>query len=208
MSETAVIAMKRNIVLAAHQAGEGHVASAFSILDILWVLYDQVLRADNPADQISGDRFVLSKGHASLALYAVLAAKGKLPADAMENFCAYYALLGGHPDSVKVPHIEASTGSLGHGLPIATGMALGAKIRGHANQIFCLVGDGECNEGSVWESALLASHHQLSQLTCIVDYNHSTDRALHMGDLVAKFKAFGWDAESIDGHNHDQIKVF
>jgi transketolase len=137
-------------------------------------------------------------------LYAVLASKGILAADALEHFCGYQAALGGHPDSVKLAGVEASTGSLGHGLPIATGMALGAKIQKHGNQIYCLVGDGECNEGSVWESALLASH-QLHNLTCIVDYNHSTDRALQMGDLAAKFRSFGWDTAAIDGHHHGQI---
>lgn len=144
------------------------------------------------------DRFILSKGHGCLALYAVL---GEI-----KNFCGYDSPFGGHPDSNKITGVEASTGSLGHGLPMAVGMALGSKIRKLDNRIFCLVGDGECNEGTIWESALLASHHKLSNLCCIVDYNHSTDRALKMSDIAAKFDAFGWYAVWIQGHNHREIE--
>jgi transketolase len=198
--------MKCQIVLAAHSAGEGHVPSAFSILDILWVLYDQVMKFDaNRPNELAMDRFVLSKGHASLALYAVLEEKGFFSPENLNTFCKYDSKLGGHPDCNKVLGIEASTGSLGHGFPIAVGIALGSKIRQFENRIFCLVGDGECNEGTIWESALLAAHHQLSNLCCIVDYNHSTDRALELGDLEGKFMSFGWDVLTINGHDHEEI---
>jgi transketolase len=113
--------------------------------------------------------------------------------------------LGGHPDSNKLEQIIASTGSLGHGLPIAAGIAMAFKIRSLDGRIFCLVGDGECNEGTIWESALLASHHKLDNICCIIDFNHSTDRALSLGDLEKKFLAFGWHVISIDGHSHSQI---
>ena len=198
--------LKRLIVKAAAAAGEGHIGSAFSVLDLLWVLYAQVLRIDpkNPKCD-ERDRFVLSKGHSSLALYAVLAKSGFFSVAELERFTAFDSFLGGHPDHNKVPGVEASTGSLGHGLPMGTGMAMGMGIRKIDRRVIVLVGDGECNEGSIWESALLAAHHRLSNLTCIVDYNHSTDRALSLGDIAAKFAAFGWATITINGHDHKAI---
>ena len=198
--------LKRQIVLATVASGEGHIPSAFSILDIIWVLYDTVLHIDpkNPSDD-QRDRFILSKGHGALALYAVLANKGFFPVSELEGFARYDSILGGHPDCNKVPGVEASTGSLGHGLPMAIGMALGMRIHHVNSRVFVLVGDQECNEGSIWESALLAAHHRLSNLTCIVDYNHSTDRSLQLGNIAAKFEAFGWGACTINGHDRDAI---
>jgi transketolase len=205
-SNTGLITLKEQIIRAAAAAKEGHIASALSILDILWVLYDKVLRIDpkKPLAE-SRDRFVLSKGHGCLALYAVLASKGFFPSAELENFAAYNNSLGGHPDCNKVPGVEASTGSLGHGLPIAVGMALGLKVKGSASKVFCLIGDGESNEGTIWEAALLANQYGLNNLICIVDYNHSTDRALRMGDIAAKLSAFGWSATVINGHDHAQL---
>ncbi|MEK9161313.1 MAG: transketolase [Patescibacteria group bacterium] len=198
--------LKKIIVTASSKSGEGHIPSAFSVLDILWVLYDKVLKFNpkNPSDQ-KRDIFILSKGHASLGLYAVLAEKGFFPLSELENFGKFDSILGGHPDRNKVPGVEASTGSLGHGFPISIGVALGLKIKRSTSKVFVLIGDGECNEGTVWESALLASHHKLSNLYCVVDYNHSTDRALDMGDLAEKFKSFGWDTCVINGHDHAEI---
>lgn len=198
--------LKRKIVKISNNAKEGHIASAFSILDILWILYDKILKVDpkNPKNQ-DRDVLILSKGHASLGLYAVLAEKGFFHRKHLESFCEFDSLFGGHPDCKKIPGVEASTGSLGHGLPIGVGMALGFKIRGNKNRVFVIIGDGEANEGTTWESALLSSHHNLSNLTCVVDYNHSTDRALLMGNLVAKFQSFGWEAKIVDGHNHEEL---
>ena len=199
--------MKRSIVRAAANAGEGHIASAFSILDILWVLYDRILNLStiqNP--YMERDRFILSKGHASLGLYAVLAEKGFFSFSELENsFCKFSSIFGGHPDCNKVPGAEASTGSLGHGLPFAVGIALGYKIKKLPHRIFTLIGDGEANEGTVWESALLAAHHKLNNLCCIIDYNHSTDRALQLNDIVGKFEAFNWATCTINGHDHQEI---
>ena len=198
--------LKKDILAAATKAREGHIASAFSILDLLWVLYDRVMHL-NPANPRAEerDRFVLSKGHGSLALYAVLATKGFFPSDRLHSFAAYDGILGGHPDRTKVPGVEASTGSLGHGLPMAVGIAYGLRLKQSAQRVFCLIGDGEANEGSVWESALLAVHHHLDNLCCIVDYNHSTDRALNLGDLLKKFAAFGWATSGVDGHDREAI---
>lgn len=198
--------IKRQIVLASARKGEGHIASAFSILDVLWVLYSSVLRTfpDNPSHE-DRDRFILSKGHGSLALYAVLAEKGFFPSAEFDRFAEFEGSLGGHPDCNKVPGIEASTGSLGHGFPMAVGMAIGLRIKNSLSRVCCLIGDGEANEGSVWEASMLAAHHKLGNLTCILDYNHSGDRALHLGDLRQKFAAFGWEVWEIDGHDYQQI---
>jgi transketolase len=200
--------LKRAIVEAAVYAGEGHIPSAFSILDILWVIYDKILRID-PKDyrHPERDRFVLSKGHASLGLYAVLAEKGFFRLEELKNFGEYDSMLGGHPDMNKVPGAEASTGSLGHGFPMATGIALGLRIRKSDARVYTIIGDGECNEGTIWESALIAAHHKLSNLTCIVDHNHSTDRALGIESLTDKFSAFGWKCIEIDGHDTDEIEA-
>ena len=200
--------LKCEIITATTVTKEGHIPSAFSILDIVWTLYDRVLRYDpkNPKSD-ERDRFILSKGHGSLAAYTVLAEKGFFPASELNQYCTLKSRLGGHPDHNKVPGIEASTGSLGHGLPFGVGVAMALRIRKVDRRVFVLAGDAECNEGSIWEAALLAAHHQLSNLTCIVDYNHSTDRALNMGDIRAKFAAFGWAATTINGHDNAAIET-
>lgn len=195
--------LRARIIEAASISREGHIPSALSILDILWVLYDRVLNVTPlTIHSKSRDRFVLSKGHASLGLYAVLAEKGFFPRYALESFGAFESFLGGHPDTNKVPGVEASTGSLGHGFPIAVGMALGLRIQHSPARVFCIVGDGECNEGTIWEGVALAAHHKLGSLSCIVDYNHSTDRALALGDIGSKFASFGWAVRNVDGHDH------
>jgi transketolase len=205
-SPSVVSELKKDILLCAHRAKEGHIASAFSIIDIVWVLYDRILRFDcRKPDWGARDRFILSKGHASLALYAVLAKKRFFPAEDLNTFARHDSLLGGHPDRDKIPGVEASTGSLGHGLPMAVGMALALRIKHSDRLVYCLVGDGECNEGSIWEACLLASHHQLNSLCCIVDFNHSTDRALNMGKLDDKFRSMGFDAVVVDGHDHEAL---
>lgn len=197
---------RKTIITMATNADEGHIPSALSVLDILWVLYDRILKINphNPKAP-TRDRFILSKGHAALGLYAILAEKGFFPSSELENFGKYNSLLGAHPDRNKVPGVEASTGSLGHGFPMGVGIALALKIKKINSNVFVLIGDGEANEGTIWESALLASHHNLSNLCCITDYNHSTDRALKIGDVVSKFKAFGWESFSINGHDHEEI---
>lgn len=194
-----IIKLRKDILRLAYKAQEGHIPSAFSILDIIWVLYNQVLKPQ--------DKFILSKGQGCLALYAILAEKKIISKkELINNYCKYDSIFGGHPDRNKIAAILASTGSLGHGLPIAVGIAMAARIKNRRSRIYCLIGDGEANEGSIWEAALIAGHHQLSSLCLIVDYNHSTDRALKLGNLNAKFTVFGWQVHNIDGHNHDEIK--
>ncbi len=183
---------------------EGHIPSSLSILDIMYVLYDKVLDIDSiKKNKIDRDRFILSKGHASLGLYVILDHFGLLKED-INTFCDWNSKLGGHPTD-KIFGIESSTGSLGHGLPIGVGLALAYKIKKYKNKIYVIVGDGEANEGTIWESALLAKHHNLDNLYCIIDFNHSTDRAIDLGNLKLKFDSFGWNIIEIDGHNHDDI---
>ena len=183
---------------------EKHDASAHSTLDVLWVLYDRVMRYD-PKEPRSEDRdrFVLSKGHGPVAYYAILAAKGFFSPDILRTFEQYNSILGGHPDRNLVPGVEASTGSLGHGFPMAVGIALALRLKKSPRRVFALIGDGECNEGTIWETALLAGSQALTNLTCIIINNHSSN--LQLGDIAAKFAAFGWSARTIDGRSHTQI---
>jgi len=183
---------------------EKHDSSTHSTLDVLWVLYDRILHYDsaNPTSE-DRDSFVLSKGHGPLALYAVLAAKGFFPVDTLKTFAAWDSILGLHPDHTKVPGIEVSTGSLGHGLPMAIGISLALRMKHNVRRVYVLIGDGECNEGSIWESILLAGNLHLSQLTCIVINNHSS--SMNLGNLATKFTAFGWNTTTINGHSHDDI---
>lgn len=182
-----------------HLNKEGHIASSLSVLDLVYCIYKNYITSNGK------NKFVLSKGHASLGLYAILEHfEILMPQESLETFCSFNSVLGGHP-TTKVSGVEASTGSLGHGMPISVGMALAKKIKNESGVIFCLIGDGEANEGTIWESALLASHHQLNNLCCILDHNKSTDRALNIGNMIKKFEAFEWNTKSIDGHNPKEI---
>ena len=207
---TPVNTLKRQILQAAYLAKEGHIASAFSVLDILYVLYALVLDVmpESPRHP-DRDYFILSKGHASLALYAVLAESKFIKLDELALFARGVSRLGGHPCKQLVPGVEASTGSLGHGLPMAVGVAMSLKKEQRVERVFCVIGDGEMNEGSIWESLLLGGHHKLSKLTVILDYNHSNDRALKLpleGDGAERIiGSLGWRVSCIDGHDHTQI---
>lgn len=183
---------------------EKHDSSSYSTLDVLWVLYDRVMSYDarNPRSE-ERDRFVLSKGHGPVAYYAILADKGFFPHSELKKFMQWNGILGAHPDRNQVPGVETSTGSLGHGLPMAAGIAMALRLKKSDRRVFALIGDGECNEGSIWEAILLAGNRQLSNLTCIAINNHSS--SLELGDLAAKFAAFGWAAITIDGRDHAQI---
>ncbi len=191
-------------IMALATGDEKHDSSAHSTLDVLWVLYDRILRYDprNPRSE-ERDRFILSKGHGPVAFYAILADKGFFPSSALSSFERWDGILGGHPDRNQVPGVEVSTGSLGHGLPMAVGVAMGLRAKKSDRRVFALVGDGECNEGSIWEAILLAGNLHLPNLTCIAINNHSS--TANLGDLTAKFAAFGWHATTINGRDHDQI---
>jgi transketolase len=201
------LALRRQIILALAAGQRGHVASAFSLVEILRVLYDDVLRYDARDPRCADrDRCILSKGHGCLALYVVLAEKGFFPEEELWRFCKSDGILGGHPEFGKVPGVEASTGSLGHGLPIGVGMALCARMDGAKHRIFVVGSDGECDEGSVWEAALCAAKHHLSNLVLLLDYNKqqsysTTYEVLDLDPLGDKWRAFGFAVEEVDGHD-------
>lgn len=198
--------LRLRIVEMVRRSGEGHIPSSFSILDIIEHLYAKVLRVDagNPDDP-DRDYFYLSKGHGAAALFVVLRERGFLKESDLEAFSTAGGILGGHPDRTTVPGVEASTGSLGHGFPTAVGTALGLRILGRDNRVFALLGDGECHEGTVWESANVAANLQLGNLCAIVDWNGSAAQLMPLDDQPAKWRAFGWDVMEIDGHSAEDI---
>jgi len=201
--------LRRKIVDMVYRAGEGHIPSAFSIIDIIAYLYDDVIRFDpsNPSWD-ERDYFILSKGHGCAALYVVLQKHGFISQHDLDNKSKKGAILGGHPDRTKVPGVEASTGSLGHGIVMAMGIALGLKIRNKKNKVIGLVGDGECNEGTIWETVLVAANLKLGNFCCIVDNNGSSDQVLPVPDIAKKFESFGWETYEIDGHSLKDLKIF
>jgi transketolase len=198
--------LRKQIVRMITEAGEGHIPSSFSIVDLISVLYDKHLRvsASDP-DLPDRDHFILSKGHGCAALYVVLEQHGFLQQSDLDSYGTYSGILGGHPDRSKVPGVEASTGSLGHGFPFAVGVALGQKLQGRDSRVFALVGDGECHEGTIWEGALVGQNLGLSNLCCIVDYNHSSSQILPHPDLVGQWRSFGWNVRSCEGHDFEEI---
>jgi len=189
-----------------------HLGSSLSAVDILTVLYFKILKIDpkNPLDE-NRDRFILSKGHAAAALYAALAERGFFPKEILDGYCRDGGKLPGHSTRGCVPGVEVSTGSLGHGLPMGAGMAIAAKNDGKNYRIFILMSDGECEEGSVWEAALFASHHQLDNLIGIIDYNKlqafgRTNEILNLEPLKKKWEDFGWKVKEVDGHSFSEIE--
>jgi transketolase len=192
--------------------GGSHVGSALSCADVLAVLYGRVLRIDprNPR-WMDRDRFILSKGHACAALYAVLAERGFLPIEKLATHYQNGSDLCGHA-SHKVPGVELSTGSLGHGLPVASGMAYAAQLANRPHRVFALLSDGECDEGSIWEAALFAGHHHLANLTAIIDYNRLQGIApvagvIRLEPFADKWRSFGWAVHEIDGHDHAALEA-
>lgn len=198
--------LRRQMIEVSRRCHNGHLAPAFSALDIMLTLYERVMKVDRDGSApLSTDHFVLSKGHACIGLYAVLAEEGFFTQEELMSFCQPGSHLGGHPDRNKVPGVDISTGSLGHGLPNAVGLATGYKIQNASARVFVLVGDGEMNEGSNWEAILMASQMKLGNLVCIVDNNHSIERAINMTDFSAKFRSFGWETVTAPGHDHDAL---
>jgi transketolase len=198
----------RQLVVRALEGGErGHVGSSMSLIEIMRVLYDEILRyRANEPRWPHRDRMILSKGHGCIALYVLLADKGFIPLETLDTFCRRDSILGGHPEAGKVPGVEASTGSLGHGLPYGIGMALAARMEKRDTRIYVIMGDGEINEGSVWEAALCAGKHRLSNLTAIIDYNKlqsagPTREIQDLEPLLDKWRAFNFAAIEVDGHD-------
>ena len=204
--------LRRLAVRALDKGERGHVGSTMSLIETLRVLYDDILqfRPKEP-EWIGRDRMILSKGHGCIALYVMLADKGFFPVEELDTFCHRNSILGGHPEAAKIPGVEASTGALGHGLSIGVGMALAARILKRETRTFVLMGDGEINEGSVWEAAMCASKHRLSRLTAIVDYNKiqsagPTREIQDLEPLVDKWAAFGFAVTEVDGHDVGELR--
>jgi transketolase len=201
-------AIRRIVIDQSRRANVGHIGSALSIADILAMLYGGTLRG-GPGDD-DRDRFVLSKGHAVLALYAALHVRGVLSESALDSYCGEGSPLGSHPEHA-VDGIDFSTGSLGHGLSLAAGAALAARLQGSQRRAFVLLSDAEMNEGSVWEAAMFAAHHRLAALIAIADVNGQqalgyTADVMDLAPLSDRWRAFGWDVHEVDGHDVDALQ--
>ena len=196
--------MRRWVIERSLASNVGHVGSALSIIEIVAVLWEEVMR--NPgSERPDRDRFILAKGHASLALYCALHNKGILDEGAFETFCRDDSLLGVHPEHA-LAGVDVSTGSLGQGLSVACGLALGLRRRGFGSHIYVLMSDAECNEGQIWEAAMFAAQHRLSNITAIIDSNGlqamgHTRGILDLQPMREKWQAFGWQARDVDGHS-------
>lgn len=199
--------MRADIINMLANAGSGHPGGSLSIVDILAVLYFGIMKTEEP----DKDCFVLSKGHAAPALYATLAEKGIIDKSVLKDFRKYGSILQGHPDALKCPGVETSTGSLGQGISIAVGMAMGMKLRKSRGHVYAVLGDGELQEGQVWEALMSAAHYCLDNLTVIVDNNGlqidgTNEQVMSLGDLPGKIRAFGLETMEVDGHDYRQLE--
>lgn len=206
------LAMRRDIIKMIHEAGSGHPGGSLSCADILAALYFGDILNHDPKDPTKEDRdwFILAKGHAAPALYAVLAEAGYFAKEELSTLRKLGSRLQGHPDSNLLPGVEVATGSLGQGLSIATGVAAGLRLKESNAKVYALLGDGECQEGQVWEAANFAAAKQLGNLIAIVDSNGlqidgKLEEVCSAGDMKAKFEAFGWETHFVDGHDIDAL---
>jgi transketolase len=198
-------AIRRVVIEQSKRAGVGHIGSALSVADLVAAVYTHGLRPSGAGER-DRDRFVVSKGHAVLAVYAALHRLGRLSQADLDGYCADASLLGVHPEHA-LTGIDFSTGSLGQGLSIGAGAALAARLQGSARRVFVLMSDAECNEGAVWEAAMFAAHHRLGALTALIDLNGqqamgATDEILSLSPMAERWRAFGWDVHEVDGHDH------
>ena len=198
-------AIRRIVIEQSKRAGVGHIGSALSVADLVAAIYTHGLRPTRPDDP-DRDRFVVSKGHAVLAVYAALHRLGRLTQADLDGYCADASLLGVHPEHA-LAGIDFSTGSLGQGLSIGAGAALAARLAGSSRRVFVLMSDAECNEGAVWEAAMFAAHHHLGALAAVIDLNGqqamgATDEILSLSPMAERWRAFGWDVHEVDGHDH------
>lgn len=203
--------LRRNIIEMIYKAKSGHPGGSLSIADIMSVLYWKEMNVDsqNPKDE-NRDRFVMSKGHAAPALYATLIEKGYASRDLIPTLRRWGSPLQGHPDMKKLSGVEMSTGSLGQGLSVANGMALSSKIYNNDFRVYTILGDGEIQEGQIWEAAMTAAHYKLDNLVAIIDYNNlqidgKVSDVMDVYPIGDKFKAFNWNVIEIDGHNYEEI---
>ena len=201
-------AMRRLVLRHSKRANVGHIGSNLCVVEILAALFGGAMRISSPDDP-DRDRFVLSKGHAALALYTALVLKGWLPEEALDRFCGDDTLLGIHPERA-LTGIDFCAGSLGHGMSFAAGAALAARMQKSARRVFCLISDAECNEGSVWETAMFAGHHRLGNLRVVIDLNGQQALGLtrdisDSSNMAQRWEAFGWQASSVDGHSLEEL---
>lgn len=208
-----ILNLKKKIFLTAYRCGSAHLASALSVIDILYTLYCKGIIDTKliKAGDMERDRVILSKGHACLAEYVILSKIGFITNDELDGFCQKNSHLGGEPKLGAVVGIEASTGSLGHGLPFAVGIAMACKMNGYSNKIYVIIGDGECQEGSIWEAVMSAVNFKLDNLIVIMDNNKlqamgSVEEIMGIDSWKEKWMAFGFDVVEVDGHNPEQIK--
>ncbi len=199
--------LRKIVIEISRIAKVGHIASALCVCDLVAVLYEKILR-EGP--EPFRDRFILSKGHAGLALYAALYLKGLITREELETYCQDGSRLGVHPER-GIPGVELTTGSLGNGLSVGAGLALSAKLRNQQKRVFILLSDGECDEGSVWEAVMFAAHHRLSNLTAIVDANGlqafgKTRDVLDLEPLEERWGSFGWQTQRVDGHDQSALE--
>ena len=211
-TEELALRLRRHVVRMCGEGGGSHVGSGLSVADIIAVLYGEVLRVD-PADPgwPDRDRFILSKGHAGACVYAALAERGFFPSSLLDQHYRNGSRLSGHVSHKGVPGVELSTGSLGHGLGVGAGMAMQLRRQGGDQRVYVVLSDGDCDEGSTWEAVLFAAHHKLSNICAVVDYNKlqslgSVSETLELEPFVQKWRAFGWTALRIDGHDHGALK--
>jgi transketolase len=209
--ETLCKEVRKSIIKMCHEKRMSHVGSAFSMVEILVTLYFGILRVnpEKPKDP-NRDIFILSKGHACIALFNVLARRGFFPVEQLKTYCDFNSAMGGHPDRHLLPGIEICSGALGHGFSVGIGMAIASRYDKKDNKVVVLMGDGELDEGSVWEGIMAASHYKLDNLIAIVDRNglqadSRTEEAMALEPLIAKWKSFGWNVQTIDGHNLSQL---
>lgn len=203
--------IRRHGIEMTHLSGGGHIGAIFSVADIIAVLYTEILRVEPGAPDWEGrDRFILSKGHAGAAIYAALAERGFFDTEELKSHYANGSRLSGHV-SHHLPGVDYSTGSLGHGLSAGAGMAYALKKSGKDSVVYVVLGDGECDEGSVWEAAMFANHFRLNDLVAVVDHNHMqsldfNENTMELGDFAGKWRSFGWNVLEINGNDHDQLR--
>lgn len=205
--------IRKNAVEMTYRSGASHIGAILSVADIVAVLYTDIMKTF-PFDAKNDyrDRLVLSKGHAGVAIYCALAEKGFFDINQLQTYYKDGSVLSGHVSHKDVSGVEFSTGSLGHGINVACGMALAAKYDNKTHRVFTIIGDGECNEGTVWETALFANHHNLSNFTVIIDHNKiqamgKCEDIMSLNNLQTKWDSFGWNTLEIDGHNHEELKT-
>lgn len=200
--------IRLHILEQSKRAGVGHIGSGLSVADLMAALYGRILNVSDVADP-NRDRFVLSKGHAALALFSAMELRGWISREQLDTYCGDGSLLGVHPER-DLPGVDFSTGSLGHGLALGTGAALAARMQGSSRRVYVLLSDAECNEGSTWESAMFAAHHKLGNLTAVIDLNGQqalgkTEGVLDLTPMPRRWEEFGWDAREVDGHDAGEL---